>query len=136
MEDRKENIRKRFEVKKVIKSFRDLDVYNISYDLAMDIFLDIRHFPKEEIYSLSNQILKSSRSIPANIAEGYSKRKYENVFKRHLNVALGSCDETNVWLDFALDCEYISKEKHKDLAKRYKQVGAMIYSLMNNWRTF
>ncbi|MCK5560779.1 MAG: four helix bundle protein [Thermoplasmata archaeon] len=136
MEDRKENIRKRVEVKKVIKSFRDLDVYNISYDLAMEIFHNIKNFPREEVYSLSNQILRSSRSIPANIAEGYSKRKYENVFKRHLNVALGSCDETNVWLDFALDCRYITKEKHNDLANKYKQVGAMIYSLMNTWRTF
>ncbi len=136
MEDRKENIRNSIEVKKVIKSFRNLNVYQISYDLAMDIFHNIKNFPKEEVYSLSNQILRSSRSIPVNIAEGYSKRKYENVFKRHLNDALGSCDETNVWLDFALDCKYLSKEKHKDFTNKYKQVGAMIYSLMNNWRTF
>ena len=122
--------------KKSIKTFRDLDIYNLSYKLAMEIFEITRKFPKDEGYSLTGQILRSSRSIPANIVEGFSKRKYENVFKKHLNDALGSCDETKVWLDFAKDCKYISIETHKNTIDEYERLGGMIYSLMINWRTF
>lgn len=122
--------------RKVIKSYKDLEVYQLSYKLAMEIFWVTRDFPKEEKYSLTSQILESSRSVPANIAEGYAKRRYENVFKRHLNDALGSCDESKVWLDFAKDCKYLSAEKHRDLIERYENVGAKIYRLMKNWRTY
>lgn len=121
---------------KVIKDVKDLKVYNLSYKLAMEIFNITKKFPKEETYSLTDQVRRSSRSVAMNIREGFAKRRYEQVFIRHLNDALGSSEETRGWLDSALDCKYILEEKHRELDNQYKEVGAMLYSLMNNWRTF
>ncbi len=135
MEDRKLNKEKKSK-KRPITTYKDLEVYRLSYRLAMEIFWMTRDFPKEERYSLTSQILESSRSVPVNIVEGYSKRRYENVFKRHLNDALGSCDETKVWLDFSKDCRYLLEEKHKDLIERYKEVGAKIFRLVERWKTY
>jgi four helix bundle protein len=122
--------------RKVIKSFRDLEVYQLSYQLAMEILRVTNKFPSEEIYSLARQLRNSSRSVPGNIAEGWSKRRYENVFKRHLTDAMGSADETTVWLDMAKDSDYMRDKEHKDFIRRYSSVGAMLYKLINNWRTF
>lgn len=123
-------------MKTTIKSVGDLKVYNIAYKLAMEIFEMTKKFPKEEIYSLIDQIRRSSRSVAINIREGFAKRKYENVFIKHLNDSLGSSEETRGWLDFARDCKYITNEKHKNLDERYDEVSAMIYSLMNSWQSF
>ena len=78
----------------MIKSFFDLDVFKISYAFAMDIFTITRNFPKEEKYSLTDQLVRSSRSVSANIAEGWGRRVYENDFKKHLVYAMGSVEET------------------------------------------
>ena len=118
-----------------IKSITDLKVYNIAFELAMEIFKLTLHFPKEERYSLTDQIRRSSRSVAINIREGFAKRKYENVFIRHLNDSLGSSDETRGWLDFAISCGYISRATHESLDGRYDEVNAMLFSLMNNWKT-
>jgi four helix bundle protein len=85
----------------MIKAVADLEVFKLSYKLAMDIFNVSRRFPKEERYSLTDQVVRSSRSISANIAEGWGKRFYENEFKRHLIYSMGSLEETKVWLYFA-----------------------------------
>lgn len=122
--------------KNIVKTYKDLNVYQLSYQLAIEIFELTKKFPKEEAYSLTNQIRRSSRSIPVNIGEGWAKRKYENIFLRHLVDANGSCEETKIWLDFAKDCHYIDSEKHKMLTKKYNQVGAMLNALMKNWKTF
>ena len=119
-----------------IQKCKDLEVYNHSFDLAVDIFNETKSFPKEELYSLVDQIRRSSRSVPANIREGFAKRKYPDVFVRHLNDALGSSEETITWLDFALQAGYLSKEKHQKLVERCKQIGAMLYKLMQNWEKF
>lgn len=92
----------------MIKSFKDLEVYNLSYQVAMDIFSHTRKFPKEELYSLTSQIVRSSRSISSNIVEGWAKRVYENKFKVHLVDALGSTAETQNWILFAKDCGYLT----------------------------
>jgi len=123
-------------MKTVIKNVKDLKVYQMAYKLAVDIFEITKKFPKEEIYSLTNQIRRSSRSVAINIREGFAKRKYEQMFIRHLNDALGSSEETRGWLDFSLDCRYISKEKHKQLYGRYDEVNAMLYSLIHKWQNF
>lgn len=120
----------------VIKSYRDLEVYQLSYALAMDVYRLTKSFPKEEQYSLTAQIRNSSRSVPANIAEGWSKRRYENIFKRQLTDSIGSTDETVVWLDFGLDCGYFLKNKHDELVDRYNETGKKLYKLIENWRTF
>ncbi|MEK7449001.1 MAG: four helix bundle protein [Planctomycetota bacterium] len=119
-----------------IKTYRDLEIYQISYRLAMDIFEMTRAFPSDEKYSLTSQIVRSSRSIAANIAEGWSKRRYEDVFKRHLNDTLGSNTETQVWLDFVNDCGYISQQQYRKLYDKYENLGGKIHKLMNNWQTF
>jgi len=120
----------------VIKSVRDLNVYQLAYRLAMEIFEITKRFPKEETYSLTDQMRKSSRSVAINIREGYAKRRYEQVFIRHLNDSLGSSEETRGWLDFARDCRYITEDEYKKLDDRYDEVNAMLYSLTNNWQNF
>ena len=92
-------------------------------------------FPKEEQYSLTDQIRRSSRSVAINIREGFAKRRYENVFIRHLNDSIGSSEETRGWLDFSIRCGYINQETHQRLDKPYDEVNVMLYRLMNNWRT-
>ncbi len=119
-----------------IKSIRDLKVYEKAYQLAMNVFEITKKFPKEETYSLTDQIRRSSRSAAINIREGFAKRKYEQVFVRHLNDSLGSAEETRGWLSFASDCGFITKETQVDLDKQYHELNAMLYSLMSNWETF
>ena len=119
-----------------IKSVRDLKIYTIAFELAMEIFKLTLNFPREEKYSLTDQIRRSSRSVPVNIREGFAKRRYENVFIRHLTDSIGSSEETRGWLEFSLRCRYINKEIHQRLDKSYDEVNAMLYSLMKNWKTF
>jgi len=119
-----------------IKTFKDLTIYQESYNPAMDIFWLTRKFPREEKFSLISQILSSSRSVSANIAEGWSKRVYENVFKRQLNDALGSNTETQVWLDFSRDCGYLDTKKHEEFFDKYEKLGGKIHNLMNKWKTY
>jgi four helix bundle protein len=120
----------------MIRSYTDLEVYQRSFTLAKEIFLLTKQFPEEETYSLTDQIRRSTRSIPANLAEGWSKRRFENIFKKHIVDAIGSCDETKVWLSFAVNCNYISLENFNHLHEQYEQLGKMLYSLLQNWKTF
>jgi four helix bundle protein len=119
----------------MIKSFEDLEVYKLSYGIAMDIFRISKKFPKEELYSLTSQIVRSSRSISANIVEGWSKRHYENKFKVHLIDALGSTGETRNWISFAKDCDYISSEEFLTFDDKLDHVGKMLSKLHQNWET-
>ena len=116
-----------------IRSVNDLKVYRIAYQLAMEIFEMTKQFPREERYSLTDQIRRSSRSVSNNIREGYAKRRYVQVFVRHLNDALGSGEETRGWLNFSMDCEYINREQFRRLDSLYDEVNAMLFSLMNRW---
>ena len=118
-----------------IKSISDLKVYRVAFELAMKVFELTKKFPKEETYSLTDQIRRSSRSVPINIREGFAKRRYENVFIRHLTDAMGSSEETRGWLDFSLGCGYINRDEHDSLDIKYDEVNAMLYSLMNSWKS-
>ena len=120
----------------MIKSLLDLEVYTASYSFAMEIFNLTRNFPKEERYALTDQLIRSSRSIPANIAEGFGRKIYENEFKKHLVYAMGSLEETKVWLLFSKDCKYISSEEYESLSKKHDELGAKLYKLYQNWKTF
>lgn len=120
----------------MIKTIHDLKVYTLSFQLAMEVFELSKKFPKSERYSLTDQIIRSSRSVSINIREGFAKRKYENIFIRHLVDSLGSSDETRGWLDFALECEYITLEEHDNLDSKYDEVNAMLHSLIKNWEKF
>ena len=124
------------EVKNMIKSYNDLEVYKMSYELAMDIFKLTRNFPKDETYSLTSQVVRSSRSISANISEGWAKREYENIFRNHIISALGSSAETENWLLFAKDCNYITQEEYTNLIDKNNIIGKMLTKLNQNWRTY
>ena len=119
-----------------IKSYQDLEVYQEAYKAAMDIFWETRKFPKEEVYSLTSQIVRSSRSVPANICEGWGKRFYESVFKQHLTHALGSCFETKTWLDFAKDCNYLEEESYSSFLNTYDRIGKKLNALHQKWKSF
>ncbi len=96
----------------------------------MEIFVISRSFPKEERYSLTDQIRRSSRSVAANIAEGYRKRQYPNMFVSKLADADAEATETQVWLDFALRCEYLTVDQHDQLISRYTEIGRMLGSMI------
>jgi len=120
----------------MIQSYKDFEVYKRSFKIAMDIFWMSREFPKEEIYSLTSQITRSSRSISANISEGWAKRSYESVFKQHLIHSLGSCSETENWLDFALKCQYVNQEVYGQFANELDPIGKMLNKLHQNWKSY
>jgi four helix bundle protein len=115
-----------------MQGFRDLKVYQLSYKLAMDIFRLSKAFPREELYSLTDQIRRSSRSVAANIAEGFRKRRYPNHFVSKLTDCDAEATETQVWLDFAHDCGYLSKQNRDQLTAGYEEVGKMLSSMMAN----
>ena len=117
-----------------IRSVEDLDVYRRAYQAAMEVFRLSRSFPKEEHFSLTDQIVRSSRSVAANIREGFAKREYESVFLRHLVDALGSAEETQTWLDFAKDCGYLDVDKYQITIREYREICSMLYALRKNWR--
>lgn len=112
--------------------FTDLKVYQLSYRLAMEIFELSKTFPKEELYSLTDQIRRSSRSVPANIAEGYRKRQYPKMFVSKMADADGECAETLVWLNVSFDCGYIEVESRSKLVEGYSEVGRMLGGMMRN----
>jgi four helix bundle protein len=120
----------------MIQSYKDLEVYKRSFKLAMDIFWLTRKFPKEEIYSLTSQVTRSSRSISANITEGWAKRRFENVFKQHLVHSLGSCAETENWIHFAFECQYIDEKVNENLLKEIDEIGKMLNKLHQNWKSY
>ena len=118
-----------------IKTVKDLEIYNISYELAIEIFYITKTFPHDEKYSLIDQIRRSSRSVPINIREGFAKRKYENIFIRHLVDSIGSSEETRGWLEFSKDFNYIKPEVFSNLDQRYDQLNSKIHTLINNWHS-
>jgi four helix bundle protein len=114
------------------RGFRDLIVYQKSYGLSMEIFEISKTFPKEEKYSLVDQIRRSSRSVPANIAEAWVKRKYPKSFVSKLLDSLAEESETEVWIDMSKDCKYIDDQLHNSLFERYQQVAKMLSSMINS----
>jgi len=114
-----------------IRSFRDLIVYQKAFKLAMKIFNITKSFPKEEKYSLIDQIRRSSRSVPGNIAEAWAKKIYQKVFVNKLSDALGEEYETEVWLDFSKECGYINERLYLDLMAEYEEVRKMLISMIN-----
>ena len=119
-----------------IKTFQDLEVYKLAHEFAMKIFQITIDFPKEEKYSLTDQIRRSARSVAANIAEGWGKRKYINHFKKHLVDANGSLEESKSWLLFSRDCEYIDGTELRELFTESEIIGSKIWRLHENWKDF
>lgn len=114
-----------------VKGHRDLKVYQLACKLAMEIFNESKSFPRDGRYSLTDQMRRSSRSVAANIAEGFRKRQYPKMFVSKLADSDGEATETQVWLDFARDCEYLPPGRHAELTKGYEEVGKMIGTMMS-----
>ena len=114
------------------QGFKNLVTYQKAFRLATKIFHISKGFPKEEIYSLTGQIRRSSRSVCANLAEGYRKRQYEAHFVSKISDSDMENSETQVWLDFALACEYISQKIYDDLTNKSDEVGRMLNHMIEN----
>ncbi|MCR4032243.1 MULTISPECIES: four helix bundle protein [Flavobacterium] len=116
--------------------FKELLAYRKSFELAMEIFELSKTFPKEEQFSLTDQIRRSSRSVCANIAESYRKRRYVNHFISKLTDSDAENSETNTWLEFSLKCNYITKEKFEHLNIKSIEIGKLINFMINNPNKF
>jgi len=112
------------------RSYKDLEIYRESFELAMEMHELSLTFPKFEMFEEGSQVRKSSKGIPACIAEGWGRRYYKNEFVKFLIYALASCDETKVHLDFIAGCKYITKEQHEGYIKRYETLGKKINRYM------
>jgi four helix bundle protein len=119
-----------------IDSAKDLRVYNLGYELAMDIFEATKKFPSEEKYALTSQIRRSSRSICLNLREAWAKRRYEAHFVSKLTDCDGENSETDSALDFAKDCRYISADQHKVLTSRCEEIGRMLNGMIKKATSF
>jgi four helix bundle protein len=115
-----------------VNSFRDLIVYQKAYKLAMEIFEISKSFPKEEKYSLTDQMRRSSRSVTSNIAEAWARKRYLKSFVNKLTDSLGEEYETEVWLDYSRDTKYITALKHSELMCEYDEVRKMLISMINH----
>jgi len=120
--------------KKLIKTHRDLDVYQVSFDIAMQIFQKSKSFPLEERYSLTDQVRRSSRSVCANLAEAWRKRRYEASFVSKLSDAEAEAAETQVWIEFAVRCGYMETKTGEELLISYENIMGKIISMINNFQ--
>jgi len=114
-----------------IKTHKDLNVWRNAMDAAMRIFEVTKRFPPEEKYSLVDQVRRSSRSVAANIAEAWRKRRYEGAFVLKLNDAESEATETQTWVEFALRCGYISPDVAKELDGLYEHIIGQLVTMLN-----
>ena len=121
---------------KPIRIHRDLEVYKKAFDAARRIFKLSKSFPKEETYSLTDQIRRSSRSVCANLAEAWRKRRYEKAFISKLADADSEAAETQVWLEFAVECEYLQRDEAAALYRAYDDIMGTLVGMMNHPETW
>jgi four helix bundle protein len=119
-----------------IRSHTELEVYRRAFDVAMQIFDATKRFPKEETYSLTDQIRRSSRSACANIAEGWRKRRYEAAFISKLCDAEAEAAETQVWLEFAVKCGYMSADAARPIYEAYEKTLGTLVGMINHSETW
>ena len=119
-----------------IETVKDLKVYKLSYDLAMEIFEISKTFPPEEKYALTGQIRRSSRSVCMNLREAWAKRRYELHFVSKLTDCDGENNETDTSLDFAKDCRYITSDQHQQLVTKCAEIGRMLGGMMKKSESF
>ena len=117
----------------MINSYKELEIYKRSYNLALKIHEITRNFPEIERYDLTSQIRRCSKSIPTNIAEGYGRQSKEE-FKRFLRISLGSCNELQVHLDFCKDLNYIGKKEYNEISQENEEIGKMINVTIQKWK--
>ncbi len=115
-----------------IKNHQDLEVYQMAFDTAMKIFEYSKKFPVEERYSLTDQIRRSSRSVCANLAEAWRKRRYEGAFIAKLSDCESEAAETQTWIEFAVKCNYLDVEIGRELYGTYNRVIGGLVTMINN----
>jgi four helix bundle protein len=115
----------------IIRTHQDLEVFQIAYKNAMDIFQTSKSFPKEEKYAITDQIRRSSRSVCANIAEAFRRRRYVKSFALRLNDAEAEASETQVWINFSYDCGYLNEKTMRELLDSYNTIIAKIVVMIN-----
>lgn len=113
-----------------VKSYRELRVYRSAIEAAMDIFEMTKAFPKEEKYAMVDQMRRSSRSVCANIAEAWRKRRYVKHFQSKLSDAEAEAAETRVWLELAMRCQYLDGDHARDLDERYDVILAQLTKMI------
>jgi four helix bundle protein len=119
-----------------VKSFRDLEVYKLARELSKEIFYLTKEFPNDERYSLTDQIRRSSRSVGAQIAEAWGKRRYENHFISKLTDADSEQLETQHWIEESEECKYIDNDTSKRLLQKCESIGKMLYSMIDKSTAF
>jgi len=121
---------------KLIRSHRDLEVYQKAFATAMEIFEFTKAFPREEMYSLTDQIRRSSRSVCSNLAEAWRKRRYEAAFCSKTNDSETEAGETQVWLEFAVHCGYLDRERALRTYRTYDEILATLVGMINHADTW
>ena len=115
-----------------IKCYRDLRVYQKAFDTSIEIYDFSLDFPKEELYSLTSQIRRSSRSVSANIAEAFRRRKYPKSFANKLNESEAEASETQNWLDYCLKHKFIDEKTHQTLFDEYENIIGMLVNMQRS----
>ena len=123
-------------VRGMVRRHEDLEVYQLSFEVAMQSFEISKRFPVEERYSLTDQIRRSSRSVCANLAEAWRKRMYEASFVSKLSDSTAEAAETQTWLNFAVRCQYLDSETGLALLKAYDRILGMLINLIRNSHTW
>lgn len=121
---------------KKIRTHRDLDVYRKEFAASMQVFELSKQFPKEEVYSLTDQIRRSSRSVCANLAEAWRKRRYEKSFISKLSDSESEAAETQVWLEFAVECSYMDRDDAAALYQTYNEILGTLVGMINHPETW
>ena len=121
---------------KKIRTHNDLMVYQKAFDAAMQIFEASQKFPKDETYSLTDQMRRSSRSVCANLAEAWRKRRYEKAFISKLSDSECEAAETQVWLEFAVKCQYLDRDQAAALYQTYDEIISTIIGMINHSETW
>ena len=114
----------------IIKSHKELNVFQMAFKSSMELFILTKSFPKEEVYSLTSQVRRSSRSVSANLAEAFRKRRYEKSFVAKLSDCEAEAAETQVWLDYSLECGYLTKDSYEKLFNEYDKIIGKLVVMM------
>ena len=121
---------------KLVKAYRDLEIYKVCFRFQQAVFMSSKSFPKEERYSLTDQVRRSSRSFGANIAESWAKRRYPAHFVSKLTDSDGELQETTHWLRTAFACEYMTEPQCADLILQAEEIGKMLGSMITSHELF
>lgn len=117
---------------KTITTHKELIVYQLAFKVSMEIFRITKTYPKDEIFSLISQIKRSSRSVCANLAEAFRKRRYEKAFVSKLSDSEGEAAETQVWLDYSYECGYLEKETYLRLINEYDNIIGKLVNMLKH----